>query len=474
MPMRVWLETSVSTIGCSLHGFMSTWPIPPLTVGLSRIPCRLRLADGSFALADNRPRAAILRPRGDDKSSRLAYRCDRRGGTSLSKRIDRWARGVLVGAIILGTSKEAAAVDIGKPGEPGSAQVHGFVSPGFILTTSNNYLARSKKGSFEFTEVGLNLTVPITDKLRTGIQLFSRDLGPIGNYSLKADWFYLDYRFEDWLGFRAGRVKIPFGLYNEVNDVDAARVPVLLPQSIYSLANRDFLLAQTGVEIYGRSSLGKLGAFEHRHYAGTIFLDTGEQSSLSTRLTGVQVPFLAGQRLMWETPLEGLRVGGSMQALKLDAQGVIQGKPITLSLPVFLWVASVEYTHRDLLLAAEYGRQNAGLTASDSSLVPPQARRIDSERGYVMASYRMGKVFHPGAYYSIAYPDIRTRNGPAASQHDVAMTFRFDINSWWLVKLEGHFMSGTAGLTSQLNDGEPLDALERRWGVFLAKTTAYF
>lgn len=392
----------------------------------------------------------------------------------MSTRIGRWVRGLLAGALILGTATDAAAVDIGKPGEPGSAQVHGFVSPGFILSTSNNYLAKSKKGSFEFTEIGVNLTVPITDKLRAGVQLFSRDLGPIGNYSLKADWFYLDYRFEDWLGFRAGRVKIPFGLYNEVNDVDAARVPVLLPQSIYSLADRDFLLAQTGVELYGRSSLGSLGAFEHRHYAGTIFLDLGEQSSLTTRLNAVQVPFLAGQRLMWETPLEGLRLGASMQALKLDAQGVIQGKPITLNLPVFLWVGSIEYAFRDLLLAAEYGRQRAGLTANDSALVPPQARRIESERGYVMASYRMGKVFHPGAYYSISYPDMRTRSGPAASQHDVALTLRFDVNPWWLFKLEGHFMSGTAGLTSALNDGAPLDSLERRWGVFLVKTTAYF
>ena len=29
-------------------------------------------------------------------------------------------------------------------------------------------------------------------------------------------------------------------------------------------------------------------------------------------------------------------------------------------------------------------------------------------------------------------------------QHDVAATLRFDINSHWLVKLEGHYMTGTA------------------------------
>ena len=59
-------------------------------------------------------------------------------------------------------------------------------------------------------------------------------------------------------------------------------------------------------------------------------------------------------------------------------------------------------------------------------------------------------------------------------QHDVAATLRFDINHNWLVKLEGHFMSGTAALSADLNDGKPPSSLERNWGVFLAKTTAHF
>ena len=60
------------------------------------------------------------------------------------------------------------------------------------------------EGSFEFYEVGLNFTVALIEKLRTGVQLFARDLGPIGNYTPRADWFYLDYRFEDSAYVRAG------------------------------------------------------------------------------------------------------------------------------------------------------------------------------------------------------------------------------------------------------------------------------
>jgi hypothetical protein len=372
-------------------------------------------------------------------------------------------------------AREAAALDVG-PNPTGAppVQVHGFVSPGFILTTNNNYLAKSSKGSFEFNEVGLNVTAPVTDKLRAGMQLFARDLGPNGNYSFKADWFYLDYRFEDWLGFRAGRIKIPFGLYNEIVDVDAARVPILLPPSVYPLIGRDYLLAQTGIELYGRIDLRHAGALEYRHYVGTTFIDKGEQSTTTTPVTNIDVPFVAGERFIWETPVEGLRAAGSIEALRFELDARIGNQPLNVTIPGFLWIGSLEYAYEDLMLAAEYSRWRLGLVSSIPALLPQQSQQVEQERAYVMASYRIGKV-QPGVYYSSFVPDVRSRTATiASSQHDVAATLRFDINSWWLLKLEGHYVTGTADLSSSLNDNKPLTSLERRWGMFLAKTTVHF
>ncbi|HEY0707179.1 MAG TPA: hypothetical protein VGG33_10290, partial [Polyangia bacterium] len=190
-------------------------------------------------------------------------------------------------------------------------EFHGFVSQGFLKSTGNHYLARSKRGSFEFNEVGLNFTKVINDRLRTGLQLFARDVGEIGNYTARIDWFYLDYRIADWLGFRAGRTKLPFGLYNELSDIDSARVPALLPQSVYSIRNRDYLLAQTGAELYGWTPLGSFGALEYRLYFGTVFVDPDTSSSAAIRIDRLDIPYLGGVRVMWETPLPGLRVGAS-------------------------------------------------------------------------------------------------------------------------------------------------------------------
>ncbi len=163
---------------------------------------------------------------------------------------------------------------------------------------------------------------------------------------------------------------MPFGLYNESSDIDAARVPILLPQSVYPVSNRDFLLAQTGGEAYGIVPLGSAGSLEYRLYGGTVFYDTADATATGTN---IRVPYLFGARLMWQTPIEGLQLGGSGQKLRIDAEAALPeaqlaqlkmagqlpadfSGPIKLQVPALLGVASVEYSAHDLLLASEYSR----------------------------------------------------------------------------------------------------------------------
>src|SRR5438309_8476148 len=259
---------------------------------------------------------------------------------------------------LLFAQRPAAAVELALPGQLPSLDVHAFISQGFLFTSANDYLADSSRGSFEFSEVGLNVTLPATDRLTLGLQIFSRKLGPLGDYRATLDWYYLDYHWRDWLGIRAGRVKLPFGLYNDISDVDSARTAVLLPPSIYRAQNRDFLLAQTGVEAYGYRDLGAAGGLDYRLYGGTIFLDVKQQPGSPFTVVDLNVPFVAGGRMLWVPPIEGLRLGGSLQFLRLETHllPASSSSSVAVNLPVMLWVASVEYTVRDLLFAAEYSR----------------------------------------------------------------------------------------------------------------------
>lgn len=374
-------------------------------------------------------------------------------------------------------------------------EVHGFASQGFIYTTDNQFLARSEQGSFEFSEVGINFTKTLTDKLRVGIQLFSRDLGPIGNYGAEFDWYYVDYRFFDWFGLRVGRTKVPGGLYNETSDIDAARAPILLPQSIYPVENRDILLAQTGVDIYGYLPLGGLGALDYRVFGGAIHY---EPPVVEANIE-YSVPYTVGARAQWFTPIEGLSLAISGIQLQVDQKATFEPEDVeTLKMlgflspeneghleneiPIAAWTASIEYSAHNLLLAAEYSRTRMDLEMSEPLLRPllfPNGwpYPVRGRNFYVMAAYRLAPWFTPGAYYSVSQPNVERKGRNDSHRKDLALFVRYDLNENWLLKLEGHYMSGTAGLNYRLNELENEDALKdltRTWGAFLAKVTAYF
>ncbi len=372
-----------------------------------------------------------------------------------------------------------------------SLQFHGFVSQGAFITTTYNYLGRSKHGSVEFTEAALNASTEVSDRLRVGLQLFTRDVGPIGDYKLTLDWAFLDYRWREWIGLRAGRVKMPFGLYNEVNDIPGGRLPILLPQSIYPVTSRDFLLALTGASLYGSQPLGSAGAIDYQVFFGTIFLDLSESPefvSAHTRRAG-------GAQVFWRTPIEGLRVGPSFLNVKADFefqldQMTIDQLVMSGAVPADfdgraqlrlhdanLLVASAEYDVRHWLFAAEYSRHLIHAETTPPGLLPDPDGDSDSEHFYALIAHRATDQVTVGGYASFQFNDVDNRSGDglpvshSAYQQDYAATGRYDISEFWLVKIEAHFLRGTAAVSQADNPGGTLD---KNWALFLAQTVLSF
>jgi hypothetical protein len=194
-------------------------------------------------------------------------------------------------------------------------------------------------------------------------------------------------------------------------------------------------------------------------------------------VTRLSVPYLAGARLLWTAPFESLRVGGSVQILRLESDLLVSAPmmmptTVEIAIPAVLWLASAEYLDEELLIAVEYGRWHVESESSEPMLFP--ATDVVSERLYAMVGYRVTSWFQPGLYYALLFPNVDDRSGREQQQHDIAATARFDLNRHWLLKLEAHFMHGTAGLNRALNDNTPLNELVENWLVLLAKSTVYF
>jgi hypothetical protein len=373
-------------------------------------------------------------------------------------------------------------------------QVHGFVGEGGFVSTANNYIGASSRGSLALFEAGLNVSSELSDRLRVGMQLYGRDVGTFRDLPPRLDWAYLDYRWKDSLGLRAGIIKMPFGLYNEYADVDAARTSILMPQSVYPLRDRSALLAQTGFSVYGARRLGKgAGSLDYQAWLGTLDIPANALEINGATLDSIDTHYVTGAQLFWRTPVEGLRVGGSILRLSVDFDltlsdantaalimaGVVpatyDGKLVISQRPVTLWVTSAEYTRDNWLFAAEYSQSYKHQQSTLPAVLP--AFDEDAERFYALATHRIGPL-ELGAYYSVLFADVHDRHGHNqmkfpqpydAWQRDASLTIRYDVTDRWLWKVEGHFIDGVADLFLSDNP-KP----ERYWGLVLVKTGVTF
>lgn len=335
-------------------------------------------------------------------------------------------------------------------------QMHGFASQGYALSNQNNYLTMdTSKGSFAFTDGGLNLSTHLTDKLRVGAQGYIRDIGQLGGGRLTLDWAFVDYKFRDWLGFRAGKVKTALGLFNDTQDAESLHTWALLPQSLYPTDLRTSLIAHTGGDLYGEIGLRKAGSLSYTAYAGTRSNDTRSGYYFNTQDTGIPIDgftgHLVGTDVRWNTPFSGLMIGGSF----VDETDHIKGTyaaygnaPYTLeSDPNHVSDGYVDYTVGKLHLDAEYRRNNTIYTFT----VLGQSRPANqgSSGWFASAAYRLTKKLEIGTYHSRFFVDNPQTPEPAANHiYDQTVTARYDITRWWDVKVEGHFIDGYGDLYS--------------------------
>lgn len=154
------------------------------------------------------------------------------------------------------------------PFAPLNLETHGYASFGNVRSWGRDWIDGSEGGTNEFWEAAINVISRPTDRLRLGAQIFVRDVGDYDNGTPQLDWAYADWRAADQFGAQLGRVRVALGLYNEVLDIDAARTPVLLPSSVYSLRSRDLYISTDGGKLYGFLDMAGAGSLEYQFYAG--------------------------------------------------------------------------------------------------------------------------------------------------------------------------------------------------------------
>jgi hypothetical protein len=145
-------------------------------------------------------------------------------------------------------------------------QFHGFLSQGLFSTSGNNVYGKSKNSvSAGLTEIGLNISYRALKNLSFAAQgLYRRagaTTGDAGEVTL--DFGFVDLNLlnlqEGRIGVRGGRIKNPWGLYNETRDVAFTHPTIILPLTYFE-RSRTLMLATNGGQLYAdyNTSLGNL------------------------------------------------------------------------------------------------------------------------------------------------------------------------------------------------------------------------
>jgi len=144
-------------------------------------------------------------------------------------------------------------------------QVHGFLSQALFSSSGNAIYGKSINSvSAGLTEIGLNISYQASDVLRFSAQGLYRRAGAINPSSVRLDYGFADYTFfrhqQGHIGIRGGRIKNPWGFYNELRDVAFTYPTILLPL-LYFERSRNLYLGMDGGQLYTNynAHFGRIG-----------------------------------------------------------------------------------------------------------------------------------------------------------------------------------------------------------------------
>lgn len=360
---------------------------------------------------------------------------------------------IFVSGALLGSIPGLRAQDA--PGFFSKFQFHANLSQGFLFSSGSNYLTTySNNGSAKWTEAAVSLSRQVTDRFRAGVQVHSYSLGQLGRQRVTLDWAYVDYQFSPYFGLRLGQVKTPTGLFNEVQDIDAVFPWALLPQGLYAVDYKRFVLSHQGGVIYGRVDLPRsVGSVEYQVYAGRREQYRTETylAQYGLRLGDCSGP-AAGADLRWKSPLPGgLLIGASYGKTNLEAPDARMGSfPVPLHTAVRSVGGYAQWEKGKLLLSSEFR-----VIATWQTRGPFPETYFPLRSANVMASYRLTEKLTVGSYFEKTLGFLnggRDRSNPLNYQSNLALSTRYDFTRNFYLKVEGHYLHGNLfGFYQQTN-----------------------
>ena len=366
-------------------------------------------------------------------------------------------------------------------------QMHGFLSQALVITDDNNFFGPSSQdeGSFEFTEIGLNVSLRPHQDVLLAAQMLSRRAGGDSNDAYpELDYGLIDYQMvsdqQRTFGIQLGRIKNPFGFYNQTRDVAFTRPSILLPQSLYFDRTRSLALTGDGLTLYLEERLDN-GVIRGQLGLGKPQADKDLNQTL--QLHRIRSSFDPQQSAIAQVRYEhdAGRIVAALSHANVRSQIDTHSPNVSDGDFYFRpWVFSLQYNQELWSLTAEYALRHSGLKNFNQ---PALNFDTTGESWYVQYTRR----FYDDWQWLIRYDSLVSNRddasgkafeasglGPDHSQFADDLTFGLQWTPHPQVMLAGeyHHVDGTGWLPPQ--DNPDSSATSRHWNMWLFQLSLRF
>ncbi|MEW6732074.1 MAG: hypothetical protein AB1489_12170 [Acidobacteriota bacterium] len=342
---------------------------------------------------------------------------------------------------------------------------HGAFNFAYAQTNGNDYSIGNKSGNYDSGNFILTMGINPYDKIFFNSQL------NFASKQVELDWAFVELRQSDALRFRFGRVKHPLGLYGEVREIGTIRPLLTLPQGIYGQAGFA-AKAYKGLGVTGSLGLGGGWSMDYDVYGGELDIDflipnagflklsdvVGEASGAddgdgdsvdnTVKVEIDKVTDVVGARLMFQTPVNGLRFGMSSYRgrEKADTQ-----------------------RHTVLGFSGEYLADKWTVRSEVFKLKDTFA--LGALASYVEVARMLTKNWQVAARYDrstnkFLFIDPKSEFASVVKHRDKVIGLNYVFNSNLVMKFGFHRVNGNLFAKPQVKDGVLIDGFRKNTNMF--------
>lgn len=327
------------------------------------------------------------------------------------------------GIMMLGMHTLANAVSVDE-----KISVHGYGDTGYIRAIENNYTKKPSGNNWDYNYLSVNFTAQVDEKTKIVAQIRqgSEITGDMGAY--------VNYNMTDNLTARAGQMKVPAGIFNEIRDIKFLQLSELTPL-MYQDAAGTLPDSFKGVETIYHIDMGS-----HRL---TFDVYGGEPKGANSYIPQsptyfVMVQNIYGGRLTYKTPL-GLKLSLSTFQNDLLSTTGTAGVPSPTAIPADgvrkLSSASIDYRNYNFDMKMEY---------AIATQFPNSPSEVNGKAYYGQFGYTFADKFTPYVRYDYLLYNNDMVDNPMYYQQAKVFGFTYRLNNNVSLRMENHWNHGYA------------------------------